>query len=96
MKRKLPGKVLQGVPCVTEAGVYHLTLDGNAKAPEAIAFTRWVCHELLPTVRESLGYNAADVMKFIDDIAHQRTNFDIPVKTTTTVTTTLGAVKPLE
>jgi prophage antirepressor-like protein len=59
---KLPGKIYRSgqhrtVMCVNEAGLYTLML--RSTKPEAKAFKRWVTHEVLPAIRKTGGYGAA-------------------------------------
>lgn len=42
---------------VTEAGLYRLAMRSNK--PAAQQFTRWVVHEVLPSIRRSGGYGTA-------------------------------------
>lgn len=44
------------VNVINEAGLYKLTFRSNK--PEAKEFTRWVTHDVLPTIRKTGSYNA--------------------------------------
>lgn len=46
----------QSYNIINEAGLYKLILRSNK--PEAKEFTRWVTHDVLPTIRKTGSYNA--------------------------------------
>lgn len=58
--------IIEGTPgnpnvnIISEAGMYKLM--STSRKPEARAFTRWVTHEVLPTIRATGGYVANDDM----------------------------------
>lgn len=45
---------------ISEPGLYKLTF--NSRKPEAKAFTRWVTHEVLPTIRRTGSYSIRDTL----------------------------------
>lgn len=49
----------QQVQVVNEPGLYVLILA--SRKPEAKAFKRWVTHEVLPSIRETGGYNVQEL-----------------------------------
>ena len=44
----------QKVTIISEPGLYKLI--GKSRKPEAKAFNRWVCHDVLPAIRKTGGY----------------------------------------
>lgn len=46
----------QKMNTVSEAGLYSLIF--RSRKPEAKAFKRWVCHEVLPSIRKNGAYLA--------------------------------------
>jgi prophage antirepressor-like protein len=48
---------------VYEAGLYQLLFRSNK--PEAVAFRRWVCHEVLPSIRKTGEYRSKRREKYV-------------------------------
>ena len=46
----------QKMLCVNEPGLYSLVL--RSRKPEAKAFKRWICHEVIPAIRQTGQYKA--------------------------------------
>ena len=57
-----PGGVQEAV-FISEAAVYQTAFRSNK--PEAIAFTEWVCGEVLPAIRKFGGYGKVDARERI-------------------------------
>nr|DAF00589.1 MAG TPA: repressor domain protein [Caudoviricetes sp.] len=51
------------VAVVNEPGLYTLIL--GSRKPEAKAFKRWITHEVLPTLRNAAGLDAADALRML-------------------------------
>jgi len=51
----------QQVSIISEAGLWSLML--RSRRPEARAFRRWVTHEVIPAIRRTGTYTAADISK---------------------------------
>lgn len=49
----------QKMLCINESGLYSLVL--RSRKPEAKAFKRWICHEVLPAIRTTGQYQAPHV-----------------------------------
>lgn len=55
---------------VSETGFYKLVMRSDK--PEAIAFQRWVCEEVLPEIRKTGSYDAgSDAPEIIKDVAEK-------------------------
>ena len=53
----------QNVTIISESGLYKVILRSDK--PEAKKFTRWVTHEVLPSIRRTGGYGQVDVTAII-------------------------------
>ena len=53
----------QKLTIISESGLYKVILRSDK--PEAKKFTRWVTHEVLPTIRRTGGYGQVDVTAII-------------------------------
>ena len=45
---------------INEAGFYVLVL--GSRKPEAVAFQRWITHEVIPSIRKHGAYATTDVL----------------------------------
>lgn len=67
----------QKMLCINEPGLYSLIL--RSRKPEAKAFKRWICHEVIPTIRKTgqyknpLSVHTTQPGEFIDLLAYVRT-----------------------
>ena len=52
----------QKLTIISESGLYKVILRSDK--PEAKKFTRWVTHEVLPTIRRTGGYGQVDMTAF--------------------------------
>lgn len=51
---------MQNMTVINECGMYKLTF--NSRKPEAKAFTRWVTHEVLPSIRRTGSYSVNNIL----------------------------------
>lgn len=63
----------QKMTIISESGLYKVILRSDK--PEAKKFTRWVTHEVLPTIRRTGGYGsqAAGLTKLAEQMAQTAT-----------------------